>query len=189
MVDADDRQKRLAAARGVLKPQKLAHVVRRTSRFDDMVRWYCTVLGAEVVHSDGTLAFLTYDDEHHRLAMVETPAADAPRGAPGLDHVAYTLNSLGDLLSTYKRLAAKGILPVWPINHGLTTSLYYEDPQGCRVEFQVENFKTPRELRGFMEGPVFAKNPIGVTFDPAKLAARYEAGDPIEELLKQGATG
>ena len=175
--------------RTVIKPAKFAHFVLRVRNLEESIAWYQSVLGMEIVHHAGKIAFLTYDDEHHRLAMVETPAADAPRGAPGLDHVAYTLNSLGDLLSTYKRLAAKGILPVWPINHGLTTSLYYEDPQGCRVEFQVENFETARELRGFMEGPAFAKNPIGVSFDPAKLVARYEAGDPIEELLKQGATG
>jgi catechol 2,3-dioxygenase-like lactoylglutathione lyase family enzyme len=35
-----------------VKPRQLAHVVRRTSRFDELVRWYCTVLGAEVVHGD-----------------------------------------------------------------------------------------------------------------------------------------
>ena len=63
MNDANDRTHRLAADRGIVKPQKLAHIVRRTSRFDELVRWYCTVLGAEVVHSDGMLAFLTYDDE------------------------------------------------------------------------------------------------------------------------------
>jgi hypothetical protein len=133
------------------------------------------------------IAFLTYDDEHHRLALAQTPVAEnPPRGAPGLDHVAYTLDSLGDLLATYRRLKAKGILPVWPINHGLTTSLYYEDPNGCRVEFQVENFRTPAELRGYMESAAFAKNPIGVGFDPEKLALRYERGDPLEELAKPG---
>jgi hypothetical protein len=56
------------------------------------------------------------------------------------------------------------------------------------VEFQVENFDTPAKLRGFMEADAFAKNPIGVRFDPAKLAARYENGDPLEELLRQGST-
>jgi len=172
----------------VIRPAKFAHFVLRVRDLAESIQWYQTVLGMEIVHHAGMIAFLTYDDEHHRLALAQTPvAAEAPRGAPGLDHVAYTLSSLGDLLATYKRLAAKGIKPVWPINHGLTTSLYYEDPNGCRVEFQVENFTTPGELRGYMESAAFAKNPIGVTFDPDVLVKRYENGDPIEALLQQGA--
>jgi hypothetical protein len=38
-----------------------------------------------------------------------------------------------------------------------------------------------------MESGEFAANPIGVGFDPEKLAVRYERGDPIEELLRPGA--
>ena len=181
--------KRTLDSQTVIRPAKFAHFVLRVRNLEESIAWYQTVLGMEVVHHARMIAFLTYDDEHHRLALVQTPvagdAAPVP-GAPGLDHVAYTLRSLGDLLATYKRLKAKGILPVWPINHGLTTSLYYADPQGCRVEFQVENFDTPAKLRAFMESDAFAKNPIGVGFDPDKLVARYENGDPIEELLRQG---
>ena len=142
----------------------------------------------EVVYENPTIAFMTYDDEHHRMAMVQVGEEEAAsKTAPGLDHVAYTLNSLEELLSTYKRLKGEGIVPVWPINHGLTTSMYYEDPDGLRVEFQVENFDTKNELQAYMHSGAFAENPIGVEFDPEKLLERFENGDPIEELLKQGA--
>ena len=47
----DDRARSLVPERGVVKPRQLAHVVRRTSRFEELVQWYCTVLGAEVVPS------------------------------------------------------------------------------------------------------------------------------------------
>jgi catechol 2,3-dioxygenase-like lactoylglutathione lyase family enzyme len=184
----EERMRRTLDAQTVVKPTRFAHFVLRVRDLEASLAWYQTVLGMEVVHRAGKLVFLTYDDEHHRLALAETPvAADVPPGAPGLDHVAYTLKSLGDLLGTYRRLAARGIQPAWPVNHGFTTSLYYQDPDGNRVEFQVEHFGTPAELRGYMESEAFARDPIGTGFDPEKLAARYENGDPIEELMRPGA--
>lgn len=168
-------------------PASFAHYVVRVSDKAKSIEWYEKVLGMKVVHENPMIAFMTYDDEHHRLAMVQVgDDEEMNKKAPGLDHVAYTLASLGDLLSTYKRLKGEGILPAWPINHGLTTSMYYEDPDGMRVEFQVENFPTKDELNAYMHSDAFAQNPIGVDFDPEKLLARYENGDPIEELIQQG---
>ena len=139
--------------------------------------------------SELPIAFMSNDDEHHRLALVQAASDEqVPEGSAGLDHVAYTLRGLGDLLATYRRLAAQDILPVWPINHGLTTSLYYADPDGSRVEFQVENFASKAELQAYMRSPEFAENPIGVDFDPERLCERYERGDPLEDLVKLGST-
>jgi len=194
MSDREDRKRRLARDRGVVKPRQLAHVVRRTSRFEELVRWYCTVLGAEVVHSDGMLAFLTYDEEHHRIAIAGIPGLpDQPPMAAGTDHIAFTYGDLGDLLHTFRRLKAAGIEPFWCINHGPTTSLYYKDPDGSRVELQVDNLPTAEAIEGWMRTGQFAANPIGVVFDPEELIARYEAGEPIESLtarppLPAGAT-
>ena len=194
MSDREDRKRRLARDRGVVKPRQLAHVVRRTSRFEELVRWYCTVLNAEVVHSDGMLAFLTYDEEHHRIAIAGIPGLpDQPPMAAGTDHIAFTYGDLGDLLHTFRRLKAAGIEPFWCIDHGPTTSLYYKDPDGSRVELQVDNLPTAEAIEGWMRTGQFAANPIGVVFDPEELIARYEAGEPIESLtarppLPAGAT-
>ena len=174
-------------SQAVLKPAYFAHVVLRVRNVERSVAWYQTAVAMEVVYRNDVIAFLTFDEEHHRLALVQTPVQEpAPPGAAGMDHVAYTFNELGDLLSHYVRLKNEGIKPVWTINHGPTTSMYYEDPDGNRVEFQVDNFETEAELKGWMSTDVFEKNPIGVQYDPDKLVARYEQGDPIEELVKQG---
>ena len=170
-----------------VKLAKFAHFVLRAKDLNKSVAWYKTVLGLDVQHQNPMLVFMTYDDEHHRLAIVQAQNKDqVPKGAAGVDHVAYTLDSLEDLLVLYKRLKGEGILPVWPINHGLTTSLYYEDPDGIRVEFQVENFETKEELNAYIRGKAFAENPIGVNFDPEKLIERFESGDPLEELVQLG---
>ena len=173
---------------GPARRARLAHFVLRVRDLGRAVEWYEEMVGMEIVHRGEKLAFLTLDEEHHRLALAETPVpGEVAPGAPGLDHVAFTLDSLDDLLSTYLRLRTKGLTPYLPINHGPTTSLYYHDPEGNGVEFFVDNFTTEAELKGWMESEAFRANPFGVTFDPDKLAARYEAGDPLEELLKQGA--
>jgi catechol-2,3-dioxygenase len=178
-----DRNQKLAEQRGRVTPVQLAHIVRRTSRFDAMLSWYQTVLGAEVVHSDGTLAFLTYDAEHHRIAIAQIPGLEEqPQMAAGTDHVAFTYADLGDLLYTYTRLERAGIEPYWCINHGPTTSMYYKDPDGNRVELQVDNFPSAEEANRWMRSGAFAANPIGVVFDPQELLARYRAGEPIEKL-------
>lgn len=169
-------------------PAKLAHFVVRTARYDETIAWYQMVLGARVVFSNPMLSFLTYDDEHHRVAVINIPGLGAaPEGAAGLDHVAFTFASLPDLLHTYRRLRGAGIAPYWCINHGPTTSLYYRDPNGMQVELQIDNFATDEELHAFIQSGTFRANPIGVVFDPDVLAARLERGDPLSELIKQGA--
>jgi catechol-2,3-dioxygenase len=174
---------------GEISPAKLAHLVFRTPRYDEMVRWYCTVLGAAPVFADAMLTFATYDDEHHRIAFVNLPQlADLDPSAAGVDHVAFTYRSLGDLLHTYVRLEGLGIRPSWCINHGPTTSMYYNDPDGTRVELQVDNFATEADLDAWFRSGAFAKNPIGVEFDPDELLRLYCEGTPVERLVQQGST-
>jgi catechol-2,3-dioxygenase len=178
-----DRTGKLSPDRGRIPPIRLAHIVRRTSRLEEMVDWYRTVLGAEVVHAGAMLAFLTYDDEHHRIAIARIPGLEEPPPlAAGTDHVAFTYADLGDLLYTYERLKSAGIEPYWAINHGPTTSLYYKDPDGNKIELQVDNFPTAEEANRWMRSGDFAANPIGVVFDPDDLLARYRAGEPLGRL-------
>lgn len=186
MSEISDRQNRLDPARGPVAPVQLAHVVRRSARLHEMVDWYCEVLAARVVYRDDMLAFLTYDDEHHRIAIASLPGIeDRPAMAAGTDHVAFTYADLGDLLQSYERLRTRGIEPSWCINHGPTTSMYYKDPDGNRVELQVDNMPTLESVDRWMKSGEFAANPIGVVFDPDDLVARYRAGEPHEALVRR----
>jgi catechol-2,3-dioxygenase len=171
------------------KPQMLAHVVYRTRQRPEMIEWYQTVFGATVQHQDPVLAFLTFDDEHHRVALVDLniikPEAGEQEG-PGLvgvDHVAYTLGTLDDLFENYIYLRDKGITPYWCVHHGLTVSMYYADPDGNQMEFQVDAFPTKAECSEFMRGPVNAENPVGVEYDPEDWIKQLRAGAPAVELL------
>lgn len=174
----------------VKSPSKLAHVVLRTSDLKSMVRYYQDFLGARVIHENEVLSFLSYDDEHHRIAIVQVPGTQpkAPKTC-GLEHIAFTFNSLSELLLAYRQRKQKGILPIWPVNHGPTTSIYYRDPDGNEIETQAENFETADEATEFMKTKAFEENPIGVDIDPEDLIKRLQNGEKEETLTKRAEIG
>lgn len=178
------------------QPKKFAHVVYRTRRFAAMIDWYQKVFQAKVQYQNQLLAFLTYDEEHHRFAFInlaqvnpdeEAPPVDDSEGqpVPGVDHVAYTYASLGDLLDTYTELKEQGITPYWPVHHGVTVSFYYRDPDGNRLEFQADCFASAEEGNTYMQSDAYASNPIGVAFDPEDFIEQLQNGTPVAQLLNR----
>ncbi|OBF36844.1 biphenyl 2,3-dioxygenase [Mycobacterium sp. ACS1612] len=176
-------------------PDFIAHWVIKTARSAEMIEWYGKVFGARVVYEDHQIAFLTWDHESHRLALVKLPPplryvfplSRWRRKAYGIDHLAFTFTSVKALLLTYERLRGVGITPVWSIYHGPTTSLYYEDPEGIRLEFQTENFPTAQKTAEYFGSDEFAANPIGTNIDPDYLLEQLHVGVREEDLLKRGA--
>ncbi|TPX12537.1 uncharacterized protein E0L32_000714 [Thyridium curvatum] len=175
-----------APAAKVLSPVKLAHVVLRTNQLKAMVDYYKTFLGAEAMYENDVLAFLTYDEEHHRIAIVQMPGTkNKDPQTCGLEHTAFTYNTLTDLLLAYRQRKQKGIQPYWPINHGPTTSIYYKDPDGNMIETQVDNYEDAESATEFMKSKAFAENPIGVDFDPEDFIKRLSAGESESELQRR----
>ncbi len=172
-----------------IRPRSFAHVVYRTYRFQEMLDWYVTVFNCRGQYQTPVIAFVTYDEEHHRIALLNLGIIKgesderAPRGKPGMDHVAYGYRSLTELLDKYLELKAKNVMPYWCIHHGVTVSLYYADPDGNQMEFQADCFDTVEGANDFMHGPHFETNPIGVEFDPQEMLAKLRAGVPESELL------
>ncbi|MDX6741189.1 VOC family protein [Actinocorallia sp. A-T 12471] len=162
---------------------RFAHVVFQTSQPEAMREWYSALLDAHVVYEGHGLTFLTFDDEHHRIALAHIPdLGPKPKDAALVNHVAYTFDSLDALLGRYEELKAKGIEPWKPVQHGVTTSLYYEDPDGNHVELQVDNFATADEATAYMEGPEYDADPIGVRYRPELMVAARRDGVPVAEL-------
>ena len=176
-----------ARQRGRLAPLKLEHAVLRTTRLAAMIDWYSTVLQAEVAFRNAFIAFLWYDEQNHRIALVARPGTvERPANAAGLDHLAFTYADMGELVTTYERLKIAGITPTRATNHGSSISMYYGDPDGNQVELKIDNFDSVEAQHAWMRTPEFADNPIGTHFDPEDLVDRFRAGIPIEELVKPG---
>ena len=174
---------------------RLAHIVLMTRQLPQMREWYCKVLGAHVVYENPVLCFLTFDEEHHRLALLSPPGAPLVERTPltvGMHHSAYTFASLGDLLERHQALAAQGIEPLTPIQHGVTTSLYYRDPDGNMVELQIDNFASADAATAYMLGPEFAADGLRSRAYAASTAGGYSgvrADNPCLGIGRPGYAG
>ena len=100
----------------------------------------------------------------------------------GPHRLGFEYDSLDELLATFTRLEAAGDRPHFTVDHGMTTSFYYTDPDGNSVELQVDNFGSWAKSIEFMRSaPEFAADPIGVRVDPRRLIqARDEGASPWE---------
>jgi catechol-2,3-dioxygenase len=167
-----------------LASKKLAHVVLQTGQKPVLRDWYLQVLDAHVVYENDFMALLTFDDEHHRLGIVHLPhPVQRSPMTVGLAHSAYTFDSLEGLLTKYEELAAAGIQPHVPVQHGPTTSIYYRDPDGNMVELQIDNFSTPDEATECIRGAEFQADPFGPSYEPDAMLAALRAGTPEAELI------
>ena len=169
--------------RRTTSPAKLSHAVLRTTRLKEMIDWYKTVLNAQVLYQNDMMAFMTYDEEHHRIAIAAFPGVvEKPKHSAGLDHLAFFYSTLGDWIANYERLKAADITPKVCIHHGLTMSLYYRDPDDNGVELSIDNVEKS-DWHNWMRNSL-GQNPIGAPLDPDEIARKYHAGASETELRR-----
>jgi catechol 2,3-dioxygenase len=171
----------------------LHHVNLKTVRLQEMIDWYGLVIGTTVTFQFAGGAWLTNDAANHRIALLSVPGLeDDPEKVrhTGLHHTAFEYGSTEDLLDEYVRLRNHGITPHVCIDHGMTTSFYYVDPDGNAVELQCDNFGDWTRSTEFMHtAPEFATDPIGTPLDPEQLVAARDAGAAAAQLHERGYAG
>jgi len=175
----------------MIKP-KLHHVTLKTSRLDEMIAWYGAVIGAKVQFRDRTAAWTTNDEANHRIAFLAVPGLSDDKQKPshnGMHHCAFEYGSFEDLMMSFERLRKEGIEPAFCLDHGMTISLYYRDPEGNFVELQSDIFGDWAKSSEFMRTSAdFAANPIGTFFDPARVYDEMKAGAEFRALpIRAGA--
>jgi catechol 2,3-dioxygenase len=176
----------------ILRPA-LHHVNLKTTRLQQMIDWYGLVVGIEVTHQFEGGAWLTNDAANHRLALLSAPGlADDPEKLrhAGLHHTAYEYPSMNDLLDTYVRLKEHGIVPHACLDHGMTMSFYYVDPDGNSVELQCDEFGDWSMSKEFMKNaPEFASDPIGIQVDPDRVVSVRGGGATPQEIHRRAYAG
>ena len=169
----------------IIKP-KFHHVTIKTNHLDEMVEWYSVVVGVQVTFKDRFNAWTTNDAANHRVAFLAAPGLGPDENKSlhtGMHHSAFEYDSFDDLMASYRRMADRGIVPAFCLDHGLTISLYYQDPEGNHVELQSDNFGDWTLSTEFMRSSQdFQSNPIGTFFDPEKVYQAYASGMAFKVL-------
>lgn len=125
-----------------MKIKALGHVVLRVSDRARAERFYNGVLGLPVAarldQNGPKMTFFTLGN-HHDLAVMEVGGdAGRPHQGVGLDHIAFKIGeTLDELREAKAKLEAAGLKPV-PVDHEVTKSLYFHDPDGNGVELYVD---------------------------------------------------
>lgn len=126
-----------------MKISALGHVVLRVSNRERAEQFYNGLLGlpicARLDEAGLKMAFFSLGNHHDFAVMEVSGEGSAPGGNRiGLDHVAFKIGkSLDELREAKRHLEAAGVTPR-PVDHEVTKSLYFEDPDGNGVELYVD---------------------------------------------------
>jgi catechol-2,3-dioxygenase len=172
---------------------RFGEVVLKTSQYDALKSWYSQVLDTnpmfeskrrETTGSGGMRQMCTirpYSEFPFTETLVILDFAELRQNdqtVSGMDHFQMQFASINDLFDRYEALAAHGIVPTRSANHGPSTSFYYRDPDGNRVELSVKNYATEAETLAFMQSEAFGRNPAGIDVDPAEYIASLNNSPP-----------
>lgn len=124
-----------------MKVRRLGHVVLRVRDLERAEAFYHELLGLPIAARSEPWSMTFFSlGSHHDFAVVAIGGdADSPaEHSLGLDHVAFCLGeSLDDLREAKQKLATAGV-ELAAVDHRVTQSLYFRDPDGNAIELYVD---------------------------------------------------
>ena len=119
-------------------PSQLGHVHLVVSDLDRAVEFYTEFLDLSVTERQANYVFLSTGERHHDLALQARPEASSPPpNSRGLYHVAFELDTPAALRACYESLQERET-EAQPVDHGISKSLYFDDPDGNGVELYID---------------------------------------------------
>lgn len=116
---------------------RFSHVGLFCTHLEPLVDFYTRHMGFVITdrghlpHAE--LCFLSRDPaEHHQLVLV----TGRPEGLADriLNQISFRVDSLAELKAFYGGLPLDLVSDIDPVNHGISWSLYFRDPEGNRLE-------------------------------------------------------
>ena len=131
----------------MVKPKQVGHLVINVSNVEASTKFYTDILGFEIAVQRPGATFLTCGEIHHDLALFqasdESPATR--KGNIGLNHFAVQVEDYDSLRDLYHTLLENDVNVDRTTDHGMTGSVYFEDPDGNGIEFYYDKFDEPAD--------------------------------------------
>jgi len=123
--------------------QKLGHIVLRVKNRERSEAFYHGALGLpiQVRYEPIPSTFFGFTSDHHFLAImaIGEDAVAPTASTTGLRHMAFKIGERPEeLLAAKRTIEEAGYRVVKILDHGITHSLYVEDPDGNEVELYVD---------------------------------------------------
>ena len=129
--------------------QRVGHIVLRVTDVEKAEAFYRDALGMETVRRSEGAAFMSFGTQHHDIGLFSVDG-EPTRGNAGLGHVALVAEGgIQELQELHQRLVDHGVEIASLTDHGMTKSVYFNDPDGNRLEVYVD-LMTPEEGKRFL---------------------------------------
>ncbi|NNE46569.1 MAG: glyoxalase [Rhodothermales bacterium] len=135
----------------------IGHVHLKVADLDRSLRFYCDVLGFELMQKMGeSAAFVSAGGYHHHIGLNTWESAGGiapPRGTTGLYHVAIRYPDRRSLADAVVRLRKAGIALDGAADHGVSEAIYLTDPDANGLELYRDRptEEWPRKTDGGLE--------------------------------------
>jgi catechol 2,3-dioxygenase len=117
---------------------RIGHVHLKVTDLNRSLKFYCDLLGFELITTYGTqAAFISAGGYHHHIGLNTWYSKDtepAPLHAAGLFHVAILYPTRKDLAFIFKRLRLASHPFTGASDHGVSEALYLNDPDENGIE-------------------------------------------------------
>ncbi len=143
--------------------KRIGHVGFLVSDFERSFKFYTDVIGCTVTNRrkrpDGVeTAFLRFDEDHHNIVIATAPKGTdvSADGQPVrlIQQIAFEVENRDEFFKALAHLHARGVEPVsGPLVHGIeggvgiggsrSSSFYFLDPDGNRLEIFTDGMKVP----------------------------------------------
>jgi catechol 2,3-dioxygenase len=125
---------------------RIGHVHLKVADLERALKFYCGVLGFELMQRFGTqAAFISAGGYHHHIGLntwESKGGSPPPPGTTGLYHVAILYPTRALLGDSLRRLVAADIELDGAADHGVSEALYLRDPDGNGVELYWDRPQT-----------------------------------------------
>ncbi len=121
------------------KITRVGHLVLRVKDVERSKRFFTEMLNLPVVAENerGMVFFSTdVEDNHHMLAIMpskEGAAMPSPDHV-GMQHLSFELSTFAELQDAYRRFKENGVNIDHTVYHGVSKSVYFNDPDGNLFE-------------------------------------------------------